>query len=587
MQRTSYQMVPATAAPGAGGAPSMRRIPEGQYTATVYTYIRDGKYAEVIRLLSQELLEFPKSRAALSLLAYCSYMIQDYISAAKYYESLVKLFPEVDEYRLYYAQCLYKSAQYAEATRTAHMIENVQFAQRVTKLKANISYEQGDIEGARSFLDHIPDDADTVVNLGCLLFKEGSYEEARAKFTEALNSMEYQPQLVYNIALCYYKQKQYGLALKHVAEIIERGIQEHPELSVGSNADGVEAHSVGNTSVLLETALIEAFNLKAAIEYLMKNEEAAREALANMPPRAEEELDPVTLHNQALMNMEADPANGFRKLNYLLSSVPCPQETFCNLLILYCKYQHYDLAADVMAENSQLTYDLPPEVYEFMDATIMSQSAPDEAYRKFEDLAKKHTETLRKLTKQVQDARLAHDNEGVKRAVKDYDIALEKYIPVLMSQARIYWELQNYEMVEKLFRQSAEFCSEHDIWKLNVAHVFFMQEAKYKEAIRYYDPVVKKQQDEILQIPAMILANLCVSYIMTSQNEEAEELMRRIEREEERVIFNDGEKKTYHLCIVNLVIGTLYCAKGNFEFGISRVIKSLEPFDKKLGTDTW
>ncbi len=117
-------------------------------------------------------------------------------------------------------------------------------------------------------------------------------------------------------------------------------------MSVGSNADGVEAHSVGNTGVLLETALIEAFNLKAAIEYLMKNglayylfhdiaviklkikvttcdvsnygvfkrkmicaqtEEAAREALANMPPRAEEELDPVTLHNQALMNMDSDP----------------------------------------------------------------------------------------------------------------------------------------------------------------------------------------------------------------------------------------------------------------------------------------
>jgi len=29
--------------------------------------------------------------------------------------------------------------------------------------------------------------------------------------------------------------------------------------------------------------------------------------------------------------------------------------------------------------------------------------------------------------------------------------------------------------VEKLFRQSAEFCSEHIVWKLNVAHVFFMQ----------------------------------------------------------------------------------------------------------------
>ena len=28
---------------------------------------------------------------------------------------------------------------------------------------------------------------------------------------------------------------------------------------------------------------------------------------------------------------------------------------------------------------------------------------------------------------------------------------------------------------------------------------------------------------------------------------------------------------------------TLYCAKGNYEFGISRVIKSLEPYQKKLG----
>lgn len=35
----------------------------------------------------------------------------------------------------------------------------------------------------------------------------------------------------------------------------------------------------------------------------------------------------------------------------------------------------------------------------------------------------------------------------------------------------------------------------------------------------------------------MVLANLCVSYIMTSQNEEAEELMRKIEKEEERVSY--------------------------------------------------
>ena len=135
-------------------------------------------------------------------------------------------------------------------------------------------------------------------------------------------------------------------------------------------------------------------------------------------------------------------------------------------------------------------------------------------------------------------------------------------------------------MVEKIFRQSAEFCSEHELWKLNVAHVFFLQETpnprlttltliltlalslalalartltltltvqetKFKEAIRYYEPVVKKQQegDNILSVPAIVLANLCVAYIMTSQNEEAEELMRRVEKEEER---GEPDKQVQH-----------------------------------------
>ena len=67
---------------------------------------------------------------------------------------------------------------------------------------------------------------------------------------------------------------------------------------------------------------------------------------------------------------------------------------------------------------------------------------------------------------------------------------------------------------------------------------------------------VKKHWDSILDVTAIVLANLCVAYIMTTQvgeqcpprwimslrrpycvavqNDEAEEVMRRIEREEER-----------------------------------------------------
>lgn len=60
-----------------------------------------------------------------------------------------------------------------------------------------------------------------------------------------------------------------------------------------------------------------------------------------MPPRAEEELDAVTLHNQALMNMEQHPTQGFEKLQFLLQQNPFPPETFGNLLLLYVKYEVY------------------------------------------------------------------------------------------------------------------------------------------------------------------------------------------------------------------------------------------------------
>ena len=84
---------------------------------------------------------------------------------------------------------------------------------------------------------------------------------------DAQQALGYQADLAYNIALCYYRMKQFGPALKHLAEIIERGVREHPELSVGSQTDGMEVKSVGNTPVLKETALIEAFNLKVRERY--------------------------------------------------------------------------------------------------------------------------------------------------------------------------------------------------------------------------------------------------------------------------------------------------------------------------------
>jgi tetratricopeptide repeat protein 30 len=254
-----------------------------------------------------------------------------------------------------------------------------------------------------------------------------------------------------------------------------------------------------------------------------------------------------------LIYSEDDATAAFKKLSYLLANPPYPPETFGNLLLLHCKYQNYDIAAGLLAENSQLTYKyLSQELYDYLDASIMVNTAVEEAYRKFDELSSRHIEKLRRLTKQIQDARLAKDTELIRVHLKAYDDELERYIPVLMAQARIYWDRENYPVVERIFSQSAEFCSEHEVWKLNLAHVFFMQETKFKEAIRNYDPIVKKNQDALINVTAIVLANLCVSHIMSSQNEEAEDLMRRIEKEEERKSFTEPGKQSFHLCIVNL-----------------------------------
>ena len=252
-----------------------------------------------------------------------------------------------------------------------------------------------------------------------------------------------------------------------------------------------------------------------------------------MPPRSEEELDPVTLTNMALMNMDDDPTGGFKKLNFLLQNPPFPNEVFPNILLLYAQYEYFDMAADVLAENADLTYKcIPTEDFEYIDALILQQASPEEAYSRFEELGNKHIDNLRSLMRDINDARTNKDSDMIKVALKSFDEALEKYIPVVMTQAKIYWNLHNYDQVEKILKQSAEFASDHDAWKTNVAHVLFMQE-KYNSAVNYYEPIVQKNQESLLNLTAIVIANFCVSLIMVNMNPRAEDIISSLEREEE------------------------------------------------------
>ena len=164
-------------------------LPLGQYTSTVYGAIKEQRYNDAIDILQIELQNFPRSRAALSLLGYCFYRTSDFASATQAYEQLVGLCPDVEEYKIYYAQSLFKAGVYPEATRAAVRIEGEQYAQRILMLQSVIKYEQDELPSCKALLDQChSDDPDVLINYAAVAFKEGTFEGARGQYTEAINT---------------------------------------------------------------------------------------------------------------------------------------------------------------------------------------------------------------------------------------------------------------------------------------------------------------------------------------------------------------------------------------------------------------
>lgn len=74
----------------------------------------------------------------LSLLGFCYYQLQDFVSAADCYEELVSLNPDVEQYRLYFAQSLYKANLFEEAMKVSCQIDSPDFTYQVWIHMVNI-----------------------------------------------------------------------------------------------------------------------------------------------------------------------------------------------------------------------------------------------------------------------------------------------------------------------------------------------------------------------------------------------------------------------------------------------------------------
>ena len=48
----------------------------------------------------------------------------------------------------------------------------------------------------------------------------------------------------------FFRLKDFAQALKHIADIIERGIRDHPELSVGMQTEGIEVRDTTDDDVV-------------------------------------------------------------------------------------------------------------------------------------------------------------------------------------------------------------------------------------------------------------------------------------------------------------------------------------------------
>ena len=213
---TGMRTAMGTAAGGVAAA--FGGIRDGKATEQIYTLIREGKYHEAIDILTAKQLEFPNSRAAQSLLAYCHYYVSDFQAALQHYERLMKMCPDVDEYKLHYAQSLFKAGLYEPALKACQAVaDSPGLAQRVLMLQAAIKYEQDDLMNTKALIDQCPpDEADTLVNQACVMYKEASainadislFEKARLHFTEAMSKTGFVAELAYAIGLCHYQQKQ-------------------------------------------------------------------------------------------------------------------------------------------------------------------------------------------------------------------------------------------------------------------------------------------------------------------------------------------------------------------------------------------
>lgn len=94
---------------------------------------------------------------------------------------------------------------------------------------------------------------------------------------------------------------------------------------------------------------------------------------------------------------------------------------------MYCKYEQYDLAHDVLSENEELKMKyLTEEEVAYISAIGMMKTNKEVAYESLEKLAKLYKENIAKQFKLIKDAKSSSDKQLFNKILQTYDNALQK-----------------------------------------------------------------------------------------------------------------------------------------------------------------
>ena len=506
--------------------------------------------------------------------------------------------PSSEQYQLYYVQSLVNAESYIDASRAAAsstISPSSPFFQQMKLLQAQAEMEQGLLSEAVAILTQCNDeDIDTVLSLAAIHFRNKDYISALEQYNVA-QTIDDRSIIAYYIALCRYHLEEYDVALRAVTDIIDT--------AAGDEYEG-------------DSCLY--FNLKAAILHAMKDVKAAKATMKEFMDMADEEdlLDAVTIHNDAIVKFGTDPATAIQKLQCIMAvhgpqQELCPSETLGNILIMALNQGHEDLASETFEAYKHVAEELlSHETYSYVQAAVTSMTSPNAT---LESSVAEHAKRLKLQMKRLRPNNTASIRPGSSRpmssrssrpstasyrlthrdlahATKEFEVSVKQFVPLLMLQAKALWDQGEYAKTEAFLQQHSEILGDNNIFCENMAHTLFLQQGdKFEESIPYYEVLINSHTDtsNLLDLPAMALANLCVAHILTNQNEEAEAIMKAIALEEDNALTMGEVTESYHNSIVNLAVGTLYCERGNYDFGISRICKSLEPFDKNLSPDTW